>query len=381
MQYRLTLFWLLTSPLLLSSCENLGKRRYYLDEAEISIQQVFESERFPNAVVTPKGTVVLSWGSSNIRVRRSENGGLTFGSPIAVGESGIQGGGMLVDATSGAILQFIEDHHPPAELQVFRSEDDGRTWTQEPVELQPNSRGHLASMHMNESGITLEHGEHAGRLVRPTRYYAGGNHHSEWPNHYTNAMYSDDGGKTWQVSEPYPEMGMGEAAIVELSDGSLYYNSRVHWPEAQRPTRRREARSFDGGATWEQAKIIEVLPDGRQDRAYGCMGGLARLPIQDHDVLLYSNLDTSNPTRERVTVWGSFDGGATWPVKRLVYDGPSGYSSLASGVNASPSQGWIYLLFEGGPSGGCSLARFNLSWLLAGEPTGDGEVPPDFKLQ
>ena len=60
------------------------------------------------------------------------------------------------------------------------------------------------------------------------------------------------------------------------------------------------------------------------------MGGLARLPVADRDILIFSNIDTEQPKRERATVWASFDGGKTWPVKRLVYDGPSGYSSLAA---------------------------------------------------
>ena len=45
---------------------------------------------------------------------------------------------------------------------------------------------------------------------------------------------------------------------------------------------------------------------------------------------------------------------------------------------ATPSEGWLYLQFEGGPSGrysGAQMARFNLSWLLQGEKTGDGTLP------
>ncbi|MGZ0172220.1 MAG: exo-alpha-sialidase, partial [Planctomycetales bacterium] len=79
--------------------------------------------------------------------------------------------------------------------------------------------------------------------------------------------------------------------------------------------------------------------------------------------------------RERGTVWASFDGGKTWPVKRLVYEGPSAYSSLTAGRPGTESEGWIYLHFEGGPKGGSQVARFNLSWLAGGELTGDGDLP------
>ena len=76
---------------------------------------------------------------------------------------------------------------------------------------------------LNEHGITLRHGTHKGRLIRPTRYYGKANAGSEWPTHYTNAIYSDDGGKTWLTSEPFPAMGTGEATVAELSDGRVYY--------------------------------------------------------------------------------------------------------------------------------------------------------------
>ena len=196
-----------------------------------------------------------------------------------------------------------------------------------------------------------------------------------WPNHYTNAIYSDDRGKTWHTSDPFPENGTGEAAIAELSDGRLYYNSRVHWQERPKNTRRRHAFSEDGGKTWKDWQVVEVLPDGHQHRSYGCMGGLVRLPVKGQDVLIFSNVDTKNAKRERGTVWASFDGGRTWPLKRLVFEGAHGYSSLNAGRPGTPSEGWIYLNFEGGPKGGSTVARFNLAWLLEGEPTGDGNVP------
>jgi sialidase-1 len=47
---------------------------------------------------------------------------------------------------------------------------------------------------------------------------------------------------------------------------------------------------------------------------------------------------------------------------------------LDAGRPGTPSEGWIYLLFEGGPQGGGTIARFNLAWLLAGELTHDGKV-------
>jgi sialidase-1 len=105
------------------------------------------------------------------------------------------------------------------------------------------------------------------------------------------------------------------------------------------------------------------------------MGGLTRLPLEERDILIFSNLDTDASYRERISVWVSFDAGKTWPVKRLVDAGRSGYSSLAVGRNQSPSAGWIYLFYEHDPIKGAHMVRFNLAWVLGGKSTGDGLAP------
>ncbi len=269
----------------------------------------------------------------------------------------------------------MEERHPPAPIKVFRSKDHGKTWQQQETVIGKDKHGNVPSMHMNDHGITLRHGKHKGRLLRPSRWYAGKNERARWPNHYTNAIFSDDGGKTWQASDPFPAKGTGEAMVAELSDGTIYYNSRRHWAqEGANPRRRWTATSTDGGKTWTDLKFCEVLPDGPQDTNYGCMAGLTRLAVAGKDVLLYSNCDSPGG-RKLGTVWASFDGGKTWPVKRLVFEGAFAYSSMSSGRPGTGSEGWIYCHFEGGPKGGSTVARFNLSWVVKGLETGDGQIP------
>jgi len=347
----------------------------FLGKPRMEVQQLFEKERHPNIVVTLKGTVLATLGNTKLRARRSEDGGKTWGEEIVVAEPGFQGGGLTVDETTGDILAFAEKHHPPAPVSVYRSKDDGRSWRKMEITIHPDTRGNVPSMHMNEHGITLRHGKHAGRLIRAARHYGEANYpRKHWPTHYTTAIYSDDHGKTWKTSKPSAEMGTGEAAIAELSDGRLYYNSRSHWNAKKPPMRRREAWSDDGGETWTGWKIVEALPDGSQDRSYGCFAGLVRLPIAGRDILLYSNCD-SDVKRSRGTVWASFDGGKTWSLKRLVWMEAFEYSSLTAGRPGTASEGWIYMHFEGRVPHDSHVARFNLSWLMAGELTGDGEVP------
>lgn len=350
------------------------------EESFIDIKPLFDDERFPNVVVAMDGTVLATYGGTSpageghLKIRRSEDGGQTW-SPTDTIAAPIQwhGGGTIVDESSGDVMLFAErrpftDRSPSGELIFLRSTDHGKSWTEEEIDIHPDANGYYPAMHINERGITLQYGDHAGRLLKATRVIPfampEGNEPDVWDQHYTNAMYSDDGGRTWHSSEPFPAYGTGEAAIEELSDGTIYYNSRRHHStDGLNPRMRYIAWSYDGGQTWENLSVSDVLPDGPQDTDYGLMAGLVRLPVDDHDILIYSNVD-SEQGRVRGTVWASFDGGQTWPVKRLVDEGPFAYSSMTAGRPGTPSEGYIYLLYEG--RSGANIARFNLSWVTDG---------------
>jgi sialidase-1 len=208
---------------------------------------------------------------------------------------------------------------------------------------------------------------------------------------YNTAIYSDDHGRTWQARAPFPVNGTGEGAVVERSDGVIYYSSRKHFfhEQEERTAQRLHAWSRDGGETWTGPAYHLDLPDGPRYRGedrkaacynghFGMAGGLARLPLPDRDILLCSNVDQPGYTRHRMTVWASFDGGVTWPAKRLVDEDTAAYSSLAAGRPDTPSEGWVYLLFERwqdrkgtiGPDSRGRLVRFNLAWVLGGEVAG-----------
>jgi sialidase-1 len=92
------------------------------------------------------------------------------------------------------------------------------------------------------------------------------------------------------------------------------------------------------------------------------------LPLERQDILIYSSpkdkmaeagLNQDNPNgRDDIMVWASFDGAETWPVKRLIENGPAGYTWLAAGRNGTPSEGILYMLTRNN-----CLIRFNLGWL------------------
>jgi len=341
-------------------------------EPVFDVQDLFESVRIPNITVATDGTV-LAFARSGRVLRRSRDGGKTFGPVQEVGSDA--GGSAIVDETTGDVMVVRSRSG-----YLWRSRDHGKTWRREEITVRPNPLGHgaldgvPAQTSCSESGVTLRYGKQKGRLLMPARVQPpeGNNGQEWWPYNYNTAIYSDDGGKTWQTSAPV-QSGTGEGTLAELSTGSIYYNSRSHMSIDHR---RRIAMSHDGGQMFVDWRVCRDLREVGQPfyfkygtkPSYGCNAGLVRLPLETtggKDVLLFSTPDMPGGSRFRMTVWASFDRGETWPVKRLVYEGPSAYSSLAAGKD-----GTAYLLFERGKKKlyeSVAVARFNLAWLTEGQ--------------
>lgn len=328
-------------------------------------------------ITTPAGTVLVFRAPGGTTCRRSVDGGQTWSDDIEIGPDA-KSLNAIIDEATGDVLCVN-----PGAGCLYRSRDDGLTWTREAIEVRPDKFGLVPRTEGTgamQCGITLAFGEHRGRLLMPARIMGPQNSNAvEWrPYHYSTAIYSDDHGTTWEVSHPFPVLGTGEATLAELSDGRILYNSREHMSRGNRFF----AWSDNGGELWINAYRSPDLPDGDRGTSYGLMGGMLRLPVAGHDILIYSNVDNNVGQmpkqvgasivsgRARATVWASFDGGQSWPVKRLVDPGPSAYSNLGVGRHGTPSEGRIYLVYEGSetdPHGAVQVVAFNLSWLLDGQ--------------
>ena len=245
---------------------------------------------FPR-VVPPRQLAVRSYIG---KLRRSEDAGKTWGKIQDI-DIRILDSNLIVDENTGDIRSIrMWDGSDRAIL----SKDHGRTWTTEKVMIKPSARmRELAQsgtkvrgtkgankpgtyfIHANasESGVTLRHGKHKGRLIISATYRPNAKEH---PSDRTPgdeivscAIFSDDGGSTWQVSEFFPDPFTEEAALVELHDGRIYYNSRSHsgyYDEAfartlrSDETMRRETWSDDGGRTWKDLRVSQILPGRRR---------------------------------------------------------------------------------------------------------------------
>ncbi len=338
-------------------------------------QTLYKDKRMPAIVMAPDGSV-LAFADGCSLVRKSNDNGQTWSPAQEIVPGEKLEGNVLLDESNGELVILSPSGPNP---YLHKSADNGKTWRKEYVNINANVMGHgvQGSSPINiiafEPGITLKFGEHKGRLLIAGRIQPplGDNSQEHWMYNYNTSMYSDDHGKTWQISDAIMT-GTGEAALAELSDGSIYYNSRSHMSVDHK---RRIAWSFDGGQRWVDWSASDELYEIGEPfyfkyggkPSYGCKAGLVRMPsgpAQTQDVLLYSQPDWKGGWRYQMSVWASFNGAAIWPVKRLIDPGFSAYSSLAAGKD-----GMIYLLYESGEKklyDEIRVAVFNLAWLEAG---------------
>lgn len=365
----------------------------------------YASYRIPGLVVTRRGTLLAyaearrtgrgDWDAIDIVLRRSVDGGrswspqrvvarvpgarrnpvaarerpsdspedLTYNNPVAI-----------ADPQTGTVhLLFCLEY---ARCFAMRSEDDGQTFSA-PRELTGAFEGFRREQDWKVIATGPGHGIRlrSGRLVVPVWLSPSTGKSAHHPSD-NGVIFSDDGGETWQAGGLVGRTGEvvidpSEAAVAELADGRLYFNSRSE----SKAHRRLVSESRDGGATWSTPRFDDALVEPI------CMASLVRVSAAPRrSRLLFANpanLDVDRgeaiPGRPRarrnLTIRLSYDEGRTWPVSRTLEAGTSGYSDLAAGPD-----GTIYCLYEAVLPGAdlfrqttLRLARFPLTWLTNGK--------------
>lgn len=327
----------------------------------------YHTYRIPSLLATKKGTLLAfiegrkdnarDHGDIDLLVKRSTDGGRTWYAQQTVYEEGgtakvtIGNPCPVVDDRDGRIwLPFCRDN---VDVFVTSSADDGLTWDKPRLitgEVKRPDWGWYATG--PGIGIQLQRGRYKGRLVIPCDH--GGEHEGK-PARFSHVIYSDDRGRTWRIggsAAPHTN----ECQVIERADGSLLLNMRNHLGrEAGRQELsgfRAIATSKDGGATWSGREFDRTLIEPV------CQASLFRY---SREAVLFSN-PASSTERIRMTVRLSRDEGKTWPVSKLIHEGPSGYSSLARLKDGS-----VGCLYERGHKDNyremVTFARFPLSWL------------------
>lgn len=308
------------------------------------LTELHSEGRFPNIVSNNNGVIVTTWGKDSIFVKVSIDNGSNWSDKIFISK-GINGGGLTFNPKTNEFLFFIEDIHPPnSEISLIKSDDLFETFLKVNVTdfIKPNN------IHMNDHGIILKSNKYKpGRIIIPSRNFGNGNNKENWPIHFSNSIYSDDNGNSWNVSGRFPANGTGEGSIVELKNGDLLYNSRRHYSSKNfMETRNRNtAHSYDGGLTWENHNIDLELPDGDQCTDYGLMGSLIKIPYPDKDFFMFSNID-SECGRKNGTIWfTNEDDESVWK-KKLIFEGDFAYSSMIFSINSNTKEDEIFIFFE-----------------------------------
>lgn len=201
---------------------------------------------------------------------------------------------------------------------VLKSGDDGLTWSA-PREITTQVKRTNWTWYATGpgAGIQLRQGQHAGRLVIPCDHIEAGTR-----RYFSHVIFSDDHGETWKLGGTTPRDEVNECEVVELADGSLRLNMRSYDPSRRA---RQTAISRDGGASWEDQRLVPALPDPI------CQATIRRWSWPSAGVpgvVLFANAASTN-RRERLTLRASLDEGESWSHSRVVEPGPSAYSSLA----------------------------------------------------
>lgn len=270
--------------------------------------------------------------------------------------------GNLVAVFSGNNGLWASNENNLSRTYTSTSTDNGQSWTPI-VDITDQVYGGVYGEGTRHglftgsgSGIQLKHGKHAGRMI----LVVAARNDASWGGTMSNyAVYSDDGGKTWQVSKNAACTNGDEAKVVELANGNILMSIRN-----RAKGHRLFSLSSDGGETWSEPKLNETILDP------ACNGDIIAYTHGGKNLLLHS-LPASPTTRENVTIYVSEDNGETWTAKRRIYNGYSAYSSLQV-----LDDGTIGIIVEEGKWDGnlpgedgfnLGYYRFSLDWLMEGD--------------
>jgi len=347
-------------------------------------QSGYHTYRIPALIITRKQTLLAfcegrkdsssDTGNIDLLLKRSGDGGKTWSEPQMIWDDGPNTCGNpcpVVDETTGTIWLLLT-HNPgdKNEAQISagksraartvwlsRSTDDGETWAP-PVDITASAKDPSWGWYATGPGvgIQIEHGPYRGRLVIPCDHSYRANNRARGTAAIeggSHVIYSDDHGQTWKLGGAVRPQ-MNESQVVELSDGdgSMLLNMRNTSPA----NRRAQSISHDGGQTWTSPEFPSELVEPR------CQASLLRYnwPIaKEAGRLLFCN--PASPRRRDLTVRVSGDDGKTWPISKILQEGPAAYSCLA----VLPDE-TIGCLYENGRTNAyekITFARFSLEWL------------------
>ncbi len=235
------------------------------------------------------------------------------------------GDAALVETANGKIICMMAADHQyqastyetPIRMYFTSSNDGGDTW-EKPKEITSSlyesiyegAPSKLQGMFVTSGkGLCLSHQTGANAKLNGRILFSMVCKFLSGP--YQNyIIYSDDEGKTWQISATTAYVGGDEAKLVEEADGTVILS-----------TRRYGERGFniskDGGSTW-----------GEQTTNPAIWGTSCNADMLIYSENLYIHTILNAQDRRNLTIYASTDKGKTWPYKRVINELPAAYSTI-----------------------------------------------------
>ncbi len=321
----------------------------------------YASYRIPALIKNKNGDLIAfaegrvdhagDYGNVDIVYKISEDNGKTWGKlAIAADYDKLQAGNMapVVDLTDpqypkGRIFLFYNtgnNHEGEVrkgkglrEVWYITSVDGAKTWS-EPVNIttqthRPKQPQLNPSYNFSEDWRTYANTPgHAFQFVsgpKKGRIYVAANHSAgdpapagkDWNAH---AFYSDDHGKTFQLSDNVPFKGSNESLAAQIGDNEVYMSSRN---QQIQPKQRIISISHDGGESWVSSAPDPNLPDPINQ------GAVLSWKKGNGFILAHINAADQN-NRDNLTLRLSKDKGKTWYFNKVIAKSPAGYKGSYS---------------------------------------------------
>ncbi|RYU93637.1 sialidase family protein [Emticicia agri] len=310
--------------------------------------------RIPAIIQLPKGDLLAfaegrvngsgDFGDINIVMKRSTDNGKTWGTlSTLVDYAHLQAGNPapVFDSSDpafpqGRIFLFyntgnnhegeVRKGNGLREVWYKTSTDGGQTWSESinittqvhrPKQPAINPAYNFAEdwrHYANTPGhaIQLQHGKYKGRLYIAANHSAG-EPRKDGEDYFSHGFYSDDHGKTFQLSDVVLIEGSNECTATELSGNRVMLNIRNQKGDIRS---RLVVISKDGGASWVHMYMDEQLPDPV------CEGSILSLGIRNGKHVLAFTNPAHQTKRDNLTLRISYDEGITWPVSKVIDKSP-----------------------------------------------------------
>lgn len=253
-------------------------------------------------------------------------------------------------------------------VYVTYSDDHGQSWSKAreiTKDVKLDTWGWYATGPVHS--IQLQHGLHRGRLVVPCDHRLGDDGADRGPNGI-QVVFSDDHGQSWKlgaIDDTYEDgLNSNETTVVELNDGSLYFNTRDQNGKA--PGTRGDVYSADGGTTFtgsgdSKYKWVVPSPEVLDPPVVQCalLRVFSKKQGGKQDLILFSAPDENGPTgkgRSDLRIRYTTDETSSWIDGALIHTGPAAYSDMVL-TNQSDQQ--LGILFEAGDAGGSPYQRID----------------------